>query len=188
MKNKFLILFICISILFTGCLSAWQTISNTSLKKYDNFEVILPKDWVIYSFSPDILELTKDGLLLQNIRFFKVKLDKELPNTKRKFINSMLTQETAQLAVDEFTSGKEILGFNLLENTPVLIGEKEGFRLSYVYHNPSNLKYKVISYGFKDKSYIYFIQYQAAEQYYFDKDINTFKEFVKQFKNYNNKE
>lgn len=182
MKNKFLILVICTNMLLTGCLTAWQTVSKTSLKKYGDFEVMLPKDWVRYSFSSDILELTKDGLLLQNIRFFKLKLNKEMPNTRRKFTDSMLIQEIAQLAVDELISDKDIMGFNLLENKPVIIGGKEGFRLTYVYHNPSNLKYKVISYGFKEKSYVYFVQYRAAEQYYFDKDINTFHEFVKKFK------
>lgn len=183
MKINFKALLILLSIFICGC-AAWQLIETQYKWQYAKFEALLPEGWMKLNTGSDLLFLTKDGELLQTIRLFRFRIgkDKELPITKKKFTNEMLPQEISELIINELSLDQNKHNFKTLENVPVNISGKDSFRIEYTYKTPDNLVLKVMLYGFKEDKYIYLIQYQAAEQHYFDKDIEVFKKFVSDFK------
>jgi len=94
----------------------------------------------------------------------------------------MFPQEISELIVNEMSLDEARQKLSIIENVPANIGGKDGFRIEYTFNTRDSLKLKSIMYGFKKDKFIYLIQYQAAEQYYFDKDLIVFNDFVNSFK------
>lgn len=180
--KKILFVFL-IGFLLTGC-AAWQLVGSQYKWNYAKFEAVLPEGWMKFNSPTDLLFLTKDGEFLQTIRLFRFAIgkDKELPITKKKFTNEMLPQEIAELIVNEMSLDQNKQNLKIIENVPADISGRNGFRLEYIYNTTEKLKLESIMYGFKENKFIYLIRYQAAEQYYFAKDLTTFKDFVNSFK------
>jgi hypothetical protein len=183
MKNKTIILAVILCIFVCGC-AAWQLVPTQYKWRYANFEATLPAGWMRLNYSTDSLFLTKDGELLQNIRIFRYRIgkDKELPISKKKFTEEMLLQEISELIINEMSLDQNRHNFKITENIPVALSGKDGFKLEYKFNTSDDLKLKTILYGYKENKYIYLIQYQAAEQHYFDKDLEVFKKFINDFK------
>ncbi|MFH1199350.1 MAG: hypothetical protein V1650_04255 [Candidatus Omnitrophota bacterium] len=178
MRIKF---FVVLSLVFfiCGC-AAWQLVKTPTKWASSELGAILPEGWMRLNYSPDLLFLTKDGEMLQRIRIYRYALnkDKELPITKKEFSEDMLPQDIAELIVNEASVDQNKQNFQLADNVPVGINGKEGFKITYAYNTVEKLKVKSVLYGFRYKKFIYLIQYEAAAQYYFDKDINVFNQFV----------
>jgi len=172
-----LVLFIC------GC-AAWQLVQNPYQWRYAKFEATLPAEWMKFNSPADLLFLTKDGEQLQTIRIFRYEINKKdiLPISKKTFTDAMLPQEISELIMNEMSLDQNRQKLSIIENVPFKISGKDGFRVEYTFNTPDNLKLKSILYGFKSDKFLYLIQYQAAEQYYFDKDLTVFNEFIKSFK------
>lgn len=169
--------------LICGC-AAWQLVQNPRQWRYANFEATLPAEWMKFSSPVDLLFLTKDGELLQNIRIYRYKVGKKdvLPISNKMFTEKMLPQELSELVVNDMTLDENKQRLKIIENIPINIGGKDGFKLEYTFNTKDNLKLKSVSYGFNKDRFIYLIQYQAAEQYYFDKDLAVFNDFINSFK------
>ena len=74
-----------------------------------------------------------------------------------------------------------VLHFNLIENTPVQISGRSGFKLMYTLKNRDGLKIKSIYYGFLYDEGFYAIRYSAAQRHYFDKDLQNFQNLFASF-------
>lgn len=166
-----------------GC-APWQLVERPREWKYLEFEATLPVEWMKFNSCPDLLFLTKDGESLQNIRIFRYQISKKetLPITKKVFVDTMLPQEISELIVDEMSLDQNRQKLKIIENIPVDISGEKGFKVEYTFNTPDKLKLKSILYGFKKDNFIYLIQYQAAEQYYFGKDLAVFNNFINNFK------
>lgn len=88
----------------------------------------------------------------------------------------------SDLIINELNLNKDLQNLKVTENSPSQIGGKDGFKIEYNYNTPDNLEVKTILYGFRGADFVYLIQYQAAKQYYFDKDIETFERFIETFR------
>jgi hypothetical protein len=184
MKNKILIVTLyAVMIMMSGC-ATFQFINEPLPWKYAGFSFELPAGWVKCQTFGDLLMLTKDGQLLQQIKVFRYQTEKEkvLPATKKKFTKDMMPQEIAELIINELSFDQKHLNFSVSSNTPVDISGKQGFKLEYSFSTDDYLKYKAVMYGFKDENYIYIIMYQAATQHYFAKEISEFERFVSSLK------
>ncbi|MDD2751570.1 MAG: hypothetical protein PHN59_00355 [Candidatus Omnitrophica bacterium] len=185
MNKKIGIIFLLffISLFFAGC-ATWQMVGAQNQWKCDKLEATLPEGWMRLNLTADLLFLTKDGEWLQSIRIFRFKTgnDKALPISKKKFTEEMLPQEISDLLVNEMSLDSNRLNFEVKENVPCAIGTKDGFKLQFTYNTADHLKLKDILYGFKLDKYVYIIQYQAAQQHYFDKDVADFEAFMESFR------
>jgi len=94
----------------------------------------------------------------------------------------MLSQEAAEVIIDDMITDSTILNFEVLENSPAKINEFSGFRLVSTFKNSDGLKYKTVYYGFINGEYFYSIYYTASQRYYFDKDIKTFEDVFNSFR------
>lgn len=167
-------------VMLSGC-AAWQLVGSGREWKKAGFAAVLPQGWMRSNYGKDILLISKDGELLQYIRIasFQVNKEKELPLSKKKFTDEMLPEEVAETILNEISIDKQNQNFTLLENDPAEICNRRGFKVVYACKTPDNLKVKSVLYGFKEGRFVYIVQYLAAQQYYFDKDLEVFNQFVR---------
>jgi hypothetical protein len=177
-RMKRILLFILM--LAIGC-APWVQVGGIYKTESHNYSVELPQGWMRWNQGDDLI-ITRDGVLLQNIQIVRPNIKDPLKHTKKKFSNGMLPQEAAEVILDNIASDQAVLGFQLIENTPIKIGGFSGFRAVYTYKNKDGLKIKSIYCGFMADTWFYGLNYNAAERYYFDKDIQTFEKVLESFK------
>jgi hypothetical protein len=94
----------------------------------------------------------------------------------------MLPQEAAEVILDEITSDRAVLNFQVLENLPAAVNGYNGFRLMFTYRTKGGYKFKTLYYGFLQGEWFYSLRYNAADGRYSDKDVETFREVLESFK------
>jgi hypothetical protein len=164
--------------------SPWVLINpeNTHFKE-DGFEVSLPEGWVRPMFEHDDVILTRDGLPLEQIMVRQRPHKKAFPLLKKPASDKLLPSELAELQIAETKRGGEIeSNLLVLENDPVTIAGREGFRLRLRFVTPKGLPVEQLLYGVCDAKYYYLLGLQAPELYYFDRYRGEFEKMVASFK------
>ena len=129
----------------------------------------------------DVIRITRDGLLLQQIGVGRVAIDKELPHTKKNFSKELLPHELAGLIIDDIHSNPNIFNKQIIENNPAKIGGRPAFQLIYAYKTKKGLRMKTVYYGLILGDSYYYLFYEAPESYYFPKDLPTFEKVKETF-------
>jgi hypothetical protein len=170
-----------IVVFITAC-APWAKVGGDYRADSQNYSVSLPDGWMRSNMVKELL-ITRDGVLLQNIRIDSFKLDQELKHTKKKYSKNMLPQEMAEVTVDDIKSDPMVMNFKLLENSPATISGSPGFKIVYEFRTKEGeLRFKSIHYGTISGEWYYGIRYLAASRYYFDKDVGTFESVVQSFR------
>ncbi len=176
MKKLLVVLFI----LTVGC-AAWTQVGGLYKSDSLNYSVDLPQGWMRWGQSDHLL-ISRDGLLLQNIQIIRHNVKDSLNHTKKKLAKDMLPQEVAEVILDNVASNPEATDVRVIENGPLTISGIPGFRAVYTYKNKDGLKCKSVCCGMLAEEWFYGMTYNAAERYYFDKDVETFEKVVQSFK------
>jgi hypothetical protein len=179
--KKTRVLFLLLIFFLWGC-ATWVAVGGKYTMSSQNFEVKLPNGWRKFEFAKDALLITKDGLTLQQIRISRMSIDKDLNHTKKKFAEGMLPPEVAEMVIDNFRSNPNILNQKIIENTPAQIGGYSGYKLVFTYQTKEGLTKKGINYGFISGNWFYEILYEAADRYYFAKDIAAMEKVKDSFR------
>jgi hypothetical protein len=185
--------------LVIGCGVPYSLVREKHVVAQENFSIDLPEGWRQHNLSAidqpkqylallqqrrkldwDIIRLTRDGLLLQQIGVGRIPLEDELPNTKRKLNAEMLPAEVAALIIDELRSNSNLGAQQILEDAPATVGGWSGFRLHYTYRF-GDLKFEGLFYGATTSRRLYYIVYEAPAQYYFAKDRAVVERMVSSF-------
>lgn len=161
-------------IFIVGC-STFRAAGGKFTLSDHGFEVDLPQGWYETQSSMGGLLLTKDGLPLQLIQIERVAIANELPHTKRKFAGGMSASEAAEVEVDDLRSTAEVFNFEVLENMPVTVAGRPGYRLLCAWKSRDGLRLKRLQYGLLDRKWVYRLIYQATARHYFDYDLATFE-------------
>ena len=172
-------LLVLILMLTAGC-AVWTQVGGLYTSEPNNYSVDLSQGWMRWG-KTDHLLISRDGVLLQNIQIIRHNVKDPLNHTKKKLAKDMLPQETAEIILDNLASNPEITDFRTLETNPMVIGGTPGFRAVYTYKNKDGLKCKSVCCGLLAGEWFYGMTYNAAERYYFDKDIETFNKVVQSF-------
>ncbi|OGP71747.1 MAG: hypothetical protein A2W09_05090 [Deltaproteobacteria bacterium RBG_16_50_11] len=171
-----------ILLLTAGCVQGpWVQVAGLYNMDSQNFSVELPPGWMRLN-QENYLLITRDGAPLQNIRVLRLNVETPFKYTKKKFSASMLPHEAGEVILDNIASDQNISDFSLLENTPLKISGVSGFRAVYTFKNKDGLKIKSIYCGFIADKWFYGLNYNAAQRYYFDKDVGTFEKVVGSFR------
>ena len=180
---KRLILCALVIVFLSSCVATWTQVGGSYNSDTKDFTVDLPNGWM-KTPSKDLLLITRDGVLLQNIIIKRKAITEELEHSKKKFRMDMLPHEQAELVADDFATNPALLNFTILENSPVTIGGHKGFRLVFTYNNEDGLRVKSTFNGFMVQDWFYQIRYTAAARYYYDKDSDSYDQVVDSFKLY----
>ena len=167
-------------ILLVGC-PPWTQVGGLYKNESYNFSAELPQGWMRWSRGEHLL-ITRDGLSLQYIQIGRMKIEDPMKHTKKKFSKGMLPQEASEVALDNMASNPDFLNLEVIENTPATVNGIPGFKAGYTYKNKDGLRLKSIFYGFIIGDWFYSINYNAAQRYYFDKDLKTFEKVLESFK------
>lgn len=165
-----------ILIFIMGCVHGVQKGDSTY-----HFAVKIPKGWWQLETDKYFL-ITKDNPYLQYALIQERPIDKAFQHTKKKLESGMLPQEAAGVILDEIGADKNILNFELIENTPATIDGNEGFRILFTYQDKAGSSFKTLYYGFMKGNIFYNLRYTAAKRHYFQKDLKTFESFLDSFR------
>jgi len=171
------------AVLMAGCATAsFSPVSGKLALLDQGLEVNLPEGWYRAEAVREALLLTRDGPQLQFIYLQRVSLDKELSHTKRKFARGMLPRDAVELEAENLRANPTTTDFELVEDTPVTVAGRPGFRLVYRWKTKEGLRLKAVHYGFLHGNALYRLIYQAAARYYFDRDLATFERMKESLK------
>jgi hypothetical protein len=171
-------------LVLSGCAPVW--VQTNGPFQGAGYTLELPQGWMATT-NPKNMVLTNDGPELQLV-YVKIidisdqdkNMDKEKTSGKR-LKKGMLPQEVAEIVLDMMHSDKGMVQFTVLENKPVQVGSKDGFRLVYTYKN-DKLRNQCIYYGMLHDDKFYRISYCATIRYYFEKDVAQFEKIAASFK------
>lgn len=201
MKAK-LFLFPCgtvIILLLISCGVPYSMVSGRHVASTENFVVDLPQGWrqhnasadPLYAFTAmlekrrrlswDVIRLTRDGLLLQQICIGRIPVTGEFPHTKRKLAEPMIPLEAAEVMSDELRSNSNLTHQEIIENAPATVGGYPGFNLHYAYRTDDRLKVEGIFSGAIVGTWLYYVLYEAPAQHYFAKDLQVFEKVRNSF-------
>ncbi|MCP3876051.1 MAG: hypothetical protein GY699_23245 [Desulfobacteraceae bacterium] len=182
-RNVKLYLFGLITVLLVGCAPHWEKIEQPDLKSSDNsFEIKTPVGWVQLKGLEKRAFITKEGPTLQIIEVMTVAKKDAFKSLDVNMDREILISEMAEYYLADFK--KKNRGFHIehIETLPILINEKQGFKLTLEFKNRKGLLFKVIVYGLVHKDLFYTLFYRAPKLYYFDRDIDMFNQVVKSFR------
>jgi hypothetical protein len=168
-------------IFLAGCASTWKQAGGRHESSSHNFVVEIPQGWMELN-STDYLLISKDGPFLQYMFAQRRPVDQPFQHGKMRMQKGITPQEAAKVLLDEIGSDQSLYGLEVTEQSSVEIGGRQGFRIQFSYENQTGPRIKTIYYGFLAGEWFYNIRYSAAERYYFDKDLETFDKFVRNFR------
>jgi hypothetical protein len=176
-----------------SCAVPYSLVTEAHVTAPENFSVDLPQGWrqhntsgdPLYAYTAmlekrrklgwDVIRLTRDGLLLQQIGIGRIPISEELPYTKKKLAQEMIPQEAAELIGDNIRSNSNLTHQEIIENAPATVGGYPGFKLHYSYQTEDQLKIEGLFYGALVDSWLYYVLYEAPAQHYFNKDLQVFE-------------
>lgn len=174
---------IVVMLLLAGCIKRpWTpTLETEHVATSQNVSVTLPQGWMLNS-REDILLVTRDGVLLQNVLVETIGVEDELRYTKKKFSRGMLPLDQAGVILDNMASNPNRTAFKVHSKKPAEIAGHPGFRTEVTFRDEDGLRYRGILYGFMQNNWFYLIRYVAPERHYFSRDKDAFEEVVKSVK------
>ncbi|HEY5929259.1 MAG TPA: hypothetical protein VIU02_03020, partial [Burkholderiales bacterium] len=120
---------------------------------------------------------------LQTIGVIHLKSDQAFPKTKKSASETMLPSELAELQIAEMkTETEQMAALKVVENEPVLLDGREGFRVRTSYFTRRGLEINRVTYGLADKSGYYRIEYVSPKLHYFDRTYGDFEKVMGTFK------
>ena len=172
---------LCLIFLFMASCASFGQGGNPSQSESSNFTLEFPEEWRKVT-TGKYLMITRDGAFSQYILVQQRHVDRPFGHTKKKINKGMLPQETAEVILDEITSDRAILNFQVLENRPAAVNGYNGFKLLFTYETKGGYKFKTLYYGFVQGEWFYSLRYNAADGRYSHKDVKSFREVLESFK------
>jgi hypothetical protein len=176
MKKTFWLILLLSTAGFMACAHTGGSFRSAS---YD-FTIEIPEGWRKID-NNQYLFLTKESPFLQYVMVQNRPIGRMFRHTKKTIQEQMLPEEAAQIIIDEIASDENILNFDVLANGPAEIQEYDGFRILFTYNDKEGAKFKTLYYGFIKEDTFFNLRYTAAEQNYFQQDIETFHRILNSF-------
>jgi hypothetical protein len=167
-------------LLFMTACAPWVPAAGLHDSPSYHFSVTLPEKWMKFK-SDDYLLVSKDGPFLQYVLIQERDVEQPFGHTSKRLHSGMLAQEAAQVIIDEISSDRCVSDFQVVENRPARINGLNGFKLLFTHKNRDGLLFRTQYYGFLSGDRFYAVRYNAAQRYYFDKDIQTFERILSSF-------
>jgi len=176
---KRLLLLLLLLLLITTC-TPWMQGRGLHESPKHSFTLDIPQKWMRLNIDKYLL-ISRDGPFLQYVLVQERNIDQPFRHTKKRFQRGILPQEAAEVILDEISSDQSVFNFSLIENIPATINRYEGFKIVFKYRNKDGLGFKTIYYGVIMGEKFYSIRYNAAERYYFEKDLEAFEKVLRSF-------
>ena len=164
-----------------ACGGPWVKVGGLYEAPSHNFSVDIPQGWKRFDTDKYLL-ITKENAYLHYILIQQRNIDRPFKHTEKRLKHGMLSQEIAEVIIDEISSDQLVRDFKVEENVPVRISLHDGFKLVFNYRTEGNLTHKTIYYGFLKENYFYSIRYNTSGPKHLEKDREAFKKILNSFK------
>ena len=164
----------------TAC-APWTRVTGPCAGPAHHYSVDVPDGWMKFDSDSYIL-ISRDGPFLQYIFVDSRNLETPFAHTRRRMNSAMLPQEAAEVILDDLSLDRAVHNLHVIENAPAQVAHHDGFTLLFTYRNGDGLVLKTRYYGFIKDRMFYSIRYTAAERYYFEKDLETFRKVLASFR------
>ena len=181
--NKAIFVVLISTLLFSGCAS-WQEVSGVQQIKTQNITIDLKNEkWhALDKKDLETYNLTKDGILLQNILIKRVPLDKALNSKKSIIPKDILSYELGELIIQDLKVQNEMKSFQVINNKPERIDTEDGVQIIYQIKDSFDNIVRTNSTYFIFNEKLYSINYIAPSQFYYEKDLNRYNKIKKSIK------
>lgn len=163
--------------ILTAC-AVWSPISGEYQNSRSEYKIFLPEGWMRLNQHRNLI-MSKNGPLLELVQIRVLSIKKPLPYTKKMIQKDMMAQELSEILIDDYSSSPENLDLQVISNKPSDISSVKGIRVEFTSNTKEGLKRKTVFYGLLIGELLYWVEYSAADTYYFDKEIRTFEDMVK---------
>jgi hypothetical protein len=180
MRKLLLISALVVVALLSGC-QMWNPGGTRVSGKNDAFSIVPPAGWMYATSLGPGLIASKEGLVLQNLVVEQFDLTKPLPNSKRTLSATLAPFEAAEAVLDDLRANRELLGFDVKENTPTTVAGQPGFKIVFSYRTKDRLHLTEARYGTIADQKLWIVRYSAPARHYFERDLPVFEEAVRSF-------
>ena len=159
----------------SACATSWKPAQGVLQNAVWRIEV--PEGWMRLT-SPAYIMLSKDGPYLEYILVQDRPLSAGFSYSRQYLKQDMLPHEMAQVVIDSLLADPHIRDFQLLVNTPAILGGHAGFRLVYTFQDDQGVDMKTVYYGTALAHSFMNVRYTAAQRHYFDAGLKTFEQVI----------
>jgi hypothetical protein len=171
-------------LLLAGCVPPPARVDNPRTEAQDkSYTIDLPVGWIRHIAQDGTLAASRDGFALQTIGIIHLGNDKAFPKSKKAASDTMLPSELAELQIAEMKlETEQMAALKVIENEPVLLGGRDGFRVRTSYLTQRGLEIHRVTYGVADKSGYYRLEYISPKLHYFDVTYPDFRKSIDSFR------
>lgn len=169
----------------SACAPIWTPIDERLPRPYPmttvELEMELPRGWMSASYPPlaGIFTFTVHGKELEEIWVRRWPRAQIVKGTNRGVSKDMTVQDIASLSLDSRRLDEGVGALRVVSNQPARVDGRECYRLDYRYRDAIGLPKRTVEYGCLVGEWLYRFEFNAAEQYYFDRYLEDFEEMTK---------
>ena len=171
----------CLALVLVACAPPWNAIPESEVVSGKSYRVELPAGWMRNTANKKQLFISHDGPMLQGIEIQESNHDDAFAAINEKISSDMLPSELADLTLALVKNELPASRVTLLQNSPVQIAERQGFRLHIKYETSRGLDYEGIISGFATEKQFYLIKYYGTSLHYYARDLPTYEKLVQSF-------
>lgn len=125
--------------------------------------------------------MTRDGLSLQRVTIGRMPRDQELPYAKKPVAKSRSPEDILAAIAEDLGSNPNVQKQEIIKKGLADVGGHPGVKLVYLFQTKNGLIMKGVQYGVALGDWYYYLIYEAAARYYFERDHPTFEKIKDSF-------
>jgi hypothetical protein len=168
-----------------GCAPIWSPINAQTPRPFylSTIEVkaVLPVGWMSSTYGPlgGVWLFTRHGQELEEIYLRRWPKTQVVKGTNRNIRGDMTIQDVSKLSLDSRRLDDGVGALRVLSNKPTEVGGRDCYRLDYTYRNAIGLGKRTVEYGCLVGPWIYRFEFNAPNQYYFERGIEAFEQMTR---------
>ena len=167
----------------SACVTTWTRLANPRMTGPEgSYHVTAPACWIHAAGITDKICISKDGPSLNWVEVSHFKRSAGFPLTQVNLNGTYLISEVAEYYLTELKTRYQNVTVEHISTEPANIDGTAGFRMRLEVVLPSGLVFDILSYGMMDDDNFYQLMYKAPRIHYFEKELDTFEDFVNTFK------
>ena len=163
-----------------ACASSHQAGGSPEASSY-NFTIKYPDEWKRLNTERYFI-ITKSGPFSQYILAQQRPVSKPFQHSNKTLEKEMPPLDVAEAIIEEIQKDESVSDLTVADVRAAMVGNHDGFKMVFTYKTKKGYKFRTIYYGFLAGEWLYNLRYNAAEDYFQDKDIETFHEVLQSFK------
>jgi len=162
---------------FIGCTPAWVVTGKTFKTKA--YHLRPPQEWMLINQGTATM-ISRHGPELEGISIIRYKIDEPLPATSIRNVAEMLPHEIGETILLQQQARAHVVDVALTHMSVTQVNSHEAVRVVLTYREGGQ-PFTDVVYGLIDGLFYYELRYSALTTHYFEKNLASFEEVVRDF-------